>query len=171
MPPKFNVQSQQSRNLTNVWNLFKVNNKVTDKNYSPHLTHERPLLPLKGNQSIYLIHKLIDWFFPRGALVANELIQISDKFFIADFYYIHWMRQKSNSEVMLTSLSNFFFFVPACNVSISDSILSTYIWKINKILRHKKRCFEKYCSCDKACQFSALQGKLFSFNPLVPDVL
>ena len=22
----------------------------------------------------------------------------------------------------------------------------------------KKRCFEKYCSCDKACQFSALQG-------------
>ena len=22
----------------------------------------------------------------------------------------------------------------------------------------KKRCFEKYCSCDKACQFSALRG-------------
>ena len=22
----------------------------------------------------------------------------------------------------------------------------------------RKRCFEKYCSCDKACQFSALQG-------------
>ena len=22
----------------------------------------------------------------------------------------------------------------------------------------KKRCFEKYCSCDQACQFSALQG-------------
>ena len=22
----------------------------------------------------------------------------------------------------------------------------------------KKRCFKKYCSCDKACQFSALQG-------------
>ena len=22
----------------------------------------------------------------------------------------------------------------------------------------KKRFFEKYCSCDKACQFSALQG-------------
>ena len=21
----------------------------------------------------------------------------------------------------------------------------------------KKRCFEKYCSCDQACQFSALQ--------------
>ena len=23
---------------------------------------------------------------------------------------------------------------------------------------YKKRCFEKYCSCNKACQFSALQG-------------
>ena len=22
----------------------------------------------------------------------------------------------------------------------------------------KKRCFEKYCSCDKVCQFSALWG-------------
>ena len=29
-----------------------------------------------------------------------------------------------------------------------------------KTHRHisKKRCFEKYCSCDKACQFSALHG-------------
>ena len=65
--------------------MFGICSKSTTESLTritrPHLTHQRPLLPLKGNQSIYLIHKLIDWFFLRGALVANELIQISDKFF------------------------------------------------------------------------------------------
>ena len=41
-------------------------------------------------------------------------------------------------------------------------IIETELLKVLKAHRQlsKKRCFEKYCSCDKACQFSALQGTL-----------
>ena len=37
---------------------------------------------------------------------------------------------------------------------------------------YKKRCFEKYCSCNKACQFSAWQGTpwwSYSEDPTVHD--
>ena len=39
-------------------------------------------------------------------------------------------------------------------------IIETELLKVLKAHRQlsKKRCLEKYCSCDKACQFSALHS-------------
>ena len=37
-------------------------------------------------------------------------------------------------------------------------------------LKAKKQCFEKYCSCDKGCHFSALQGtprRIYLENPTI----
>ena len=57
-----------------------------------------------------------------------------------------------------------------------ESIISCYYGEMPNVKAHqqisKKQCFEKYCLCDKACQFSALQGTHwwnYLENPTIDD--
>ena len=55
------------------------------------------------------------------------------------------------------------FFLFCVNLYLQNYITVTKYWKYKWCFKahrqiSKKQCLEKYCSCDKACQFPALQG-------------
>ena len=77
-------------------------------------------------------------------------------------YYHQW-------EVLVDMLIRLIRFLVNLNISRTLSFLISL--KAQRQIS-KKRCFEKYCSCDKACHFSALWGtpwRSYLENPTIDD--
>ena len=79
-------------------------------------------------------------------------------------YYILNYKEIVNFVSKMVYLSNAKKGQKACSFfSISHFWSNFFFQGFGKVLKahrqiSKKRCFEKYCSCDQACQFSALCG-------------